>query len=90
MPVPTFRELWTDLKLLLRGQVRCAPYGTRGRTHRPLRAAPSPAGTMGPAKSEPQGYISARVYREATGEWEDLGVIAEAEVDIINNIRAQE
>lgn len=32
----------------------------------------------GEAKTEPIGVIRARVYRAATGEWEDLGVVAPA------------
>ena len=31
------------------------------------------------AKARPIGTISARVYRKATGEWEDLGVISQGE-----------
>ena len=37
----------------------------------------------GEAKALPIGTISARVFRAATGEWEDLGVIALAKKEVI-------
>ena len=49
----------------------------RGRLHEDVTAGNE---APGKAKTRPKGRISARVFRASTGRWEDLGVIAVAEV----------
>ena len=76
-----WRRVKEDYKAHRRGEVRVAP-GMRGRVYK-SRAdldieAPAEPGLQ--VKARPKATISARVYRAATGEWEDLGVIAEADV----------
>jgi hypothetical protein len=58
-------------------QVRVAPLGVRGRVYRKKNDPTD--GQVKPAKTRPEGTISARVYRAATGKWEDLGVISQPE-----------
>ncbi len=73
------RRVWEDWKAKRRGEVRVAP-GLRGRVYARKEDRASGGGSMiGLADSE--ATISARVYRAATGEWEDLGVIAEPNKD---------
>jgi hypothetical protein len=74
------REWW---RMKRRGEVRIAP-GYRGRVYMKREELAGGVPASGPGsievKARPKGSISARVYRAATGEWEDLGVIAEAQV----------
>lgn len=67
-------ELWQDVKAFRRGEKRVLPHGSRGRVYE--RRDGRRAGTTQVAKGLPKGTISARVYRAATGEWEDHGVIS--------------
>jgi len=54
-----------------RGDQRIAPIGTRGRVY----ARPGEGGPVA-AKGKPEATIRARVYRAATGTWEDHGIIS--------------
>jgi hypothetical protein len=66
--------LWEYLKALRRKEARIAPFKFRGRVYekKPARGSDGIV-----AKSLPKGRISARVWRAATGKWENLGVISE-------------
>lgn len=68
-----FRALLERWRAWRRGDVRIAPaHATRGRLYGKREAG----GGGVVARTEPEATISARVYRAATGQWEDRGVIA--------------
>jgi hypothetical protein len=56
-----------------RRERRVAAYGVRGRV---FEKKPSRGGGAIGAAGKPQPTIRARVYRAATGKWEDHGVVA--------------
>jgi len=62
------REWWQARK---RGERRIAPPGVRGRVYE-RKGGGGPLAVRG----IPEASISARVFRAATGQWEDLGVIS--------------
>ena len=70
------RQVWEDWKAKRRGEVRVAP-GLRGRVYARKEGR---ASGMEPVLAEPEATISAKVYRAATGQWEDLGVIAKPKI----------
>ena len=72
MPLPTFRELKEDVKALMRGEKRIAPYGSTGRVYG--KRKPVPTGDNINPQSEPKLSISARVIR-ADGKVEELGEV---------------
>jgi len=59
------------MKAWWRGEKRVAPHGARGRVYERKDGG-------GPIQAVARfhGSIKARVYRAATGTWEDLGVIS--------------
>ncbi len=65
-----------------RGEKRVGPKGARGRVFtkkhyvEPTVGYAKPKSGGVPAKTEPIGQISARVWRADKGEWEDHGVIS--------------
>jgi hypothetical protein len=76
-----FRWLKEDFKAWRRGEQRVAPRGIRGRVYE--RTDQAEAGPLlKAATTKPEVVISAKVYRAATGEWEDHGVIAKGQADI--------
>lgn len=75
------RECLMDIKMFSRGFKRIAPRGMRGRVYAPRHPAPpAPEGDTMAAPAQGTAVLKARVYREATGEWEDLGEIAHGNV----------
>ena len=79
--------MFSWIKDFLRGRKRTkGTKNSRGRVYQPrtgwlarfFRRPNSGPGVAG--KAEPIGTISARVYRAATGEWEDHGVISTGRV----------
>lgn len=65
-----YRSWWEAWKAWRRGEVRTPGNAVRGRVYVKREVG------IQPAKAEPKAYISARVFRAATGLWDDLGVIA--------------
>lgn len=66
------RRVWERWRAWRRGDVRVASHARRGR----LYGKRQPGGGGMLTRAEPKAAIRARVYRAATGEWEDRGVIA--------------
>ena len=70
-------RLQTAYETWRRGERRVASHDVRGRVYRRKNES-SGGGLM--TKGEPEGSIAARVYRAATGKWENLGVVAKPKV----------
>ena len=76
--IQRIKWLWEDFKAWRRGERRIAPHGATGRIYERKNGHDSKM--LKHAVTKPEVVISARVYRAATGQWEDLGEIAKAEV----------
>lgn len=80
-----FNSLREWFRAWRRGEKRVGPKGATGRVF-----ADKGTGMGGVnAKASPKGSISARVWRKETGKWEDLGVIAKAEVERIPRAKTE-
>ena len=64
-------KLVESMRAWWRGERRVAPQGARGRVYERKEGGGPIA-----AASRLKGSIKARVYRAATGKWEELGVIS--------------
>lgn len=69
------KTYWEDFKAWRRGEVRVAPRGTTGRIYARKDGLESSPSSM-ESKTQGDCIIRARVYRAATGIWEDLGTIS--------------
>ncbi len=65
------KSLWQDFKAGRRGERRVAPRGVRGRIYARKDGSDGNPGRMR-ASAKPKASIKRRVYRQATGQWEDL------------------
>ncbi len=65
------KSLWQDLKAGRRGERRVVPRGVRGRIYARKDGSGGNPGLMR-ASSRPKATIKRRVYRAATGRWEDV------------------
>ncbi len=79
MKIPRLRELLDHFQAKRRGEVKVAPYGSRGRVYAPPKGERDHdrdmnAGNVIAVKAKPRARISARVIR-ADGRIEDLGVL---------------
>lgn len=67
-------ERWQNVKAAVRGETRIAEPGVRGRVYeRPVDEAGGGGHVAATAKLTPS--MSIRVFRAATGQWEDHGKV---------------
>lgn len=71
------KTYWDDLKAWRRGETRIAPRGVTGRIYARKRGD---SDGLAPVHTAGDCIISAKVYRAATGRWEELGVISKGKV----------
>lgn len=71
------RVLWEDFKAWRRGEYRVAPRTVTGRVY--ARRSESQGAPAARARSRPRARMIIRVYRAATGTWEDPVVVPSEE-----------
>ncbi len=79
MRIPRLRELLDHFKATRRGEVKVAPYGSRGRVYAPPEGERDlkrdmNAGNIIAVKGKPRARLSVRVFRK-DGTIEDLGMV---------------